>query len=311
LPIHPQAQEFLDTLHASGEPPLIELTPEQARAAPAIFAELTGPGPEVASVRDVSIPVEGGAIGARVYEPVPDPPGTVVYYHGGGWVIGSPDGWDAVCRVLAVSSGCRVVSVDYRLAPEHRFPVAHEDSYTALLWTAEHLAGGKPIVVAGDSAGGNLAGAIALRARDENGPELALQLLVYPIVDADYTTSSYVEHGDSGLLVGLAEMKWFLDHYVPDDADRTDPRVAILHASDHSGLPPAYVVLAEYDPLLDEGLAYAEKLRAAGVPVTVKRYDDQIHVFFTLVNFFETADVAVADASEAIRQAVTVQKAVG
>jgi acetyl esterase len=304
VPLHPQAQQFLDMIASSGEPPLYELTPEQARAVPALFGELTGPGPEVASVRDVSIPVEGGEIGARVYEPDPDPPGTVVYYHGGGWVIGSFETWDALCRALAVQSGCRVVSVDYRLGPEHRFPVAHDDSYAALLWVAENLASGKPIVVAGDSAGGNLAAYVALRARDEHGPALAQQVLVYPVTDADFTTSSYAEHGDAGLLLGLREIEWFFDHYIPDAADRADPRFAILHSADHSALPPAYVVIAEYDPLRDEGIAYAEKLRSAGVPVTVKKYDDQPHVFFTLVNFFEVADAAVADAGKAIKEAV-------
>jgi acetyl esterase len=143
----------------------------------------------------------------------------------------------------------------------------------------------------------------ALRARDEAGPRIDLQLLVYPVTDHDFTTPSYVEHGDSGLLLGSAEMAWFWDHYAPDEQDRSDPRASPLRAADHSGLPPAYVVIAEYDPLRDEGLAYAEKLRAAGVPVTVRRYDDQLHVFFTLVNYLESADEAVRDAARAIRAA--------
>ncbi len=306
MPLHPQAQQFLEMLQSSGEPPLYEMTPEQARAMDELFPELIGPGPEVARVREASIPVDGAEIGARVYEPVDDPPGTVVYYHGGGFVVGLSSTSYAVCRALAVQSGCRVVSVDYRLAPEHRFPVAYEDAYAALLWVAENLANGKPIAVAGDSAGGNLAAAVALRARDENGPKLALQLLVYPVIGADLTTASYEEHGDAGLLLGRREMEWFLDHYVPDAADRADPRFAVLRAADHSGLPPAYIVIAEYDPLRDEALAYAETLRASGVPVTVKRYDDQLHIFFTLVNFFDRADAAVAEAGQAVREAVRV-----
>ena len=310
MPLHPQAQQFFELLASLGEPPLDEQSVEEARMGPYKLMELVGPGPEIASVRDVSIPVEGGSIGARVYEPVPDPPATVVYYHGGGWVLGGLDPWDAPCRMLAGKSGCRLVSVDYRLAPEHRFPTAHEDCYAALLWTAENLAGGRPLVVAGDSAGGNMAGASAIRARDENGPPIALQVLVYPVTDYDFTRSSYQEHGDEGLLLGLREMRWFLDHYVPNEADRTDPRLAILRAADHSGLPPAYIVAAEYDPLRDEVLAYAEKLRAAGVPVTLKRYEDQPHVFFTFVNYFEVADQAVAEAADAIKEAVAAPGAV-
>ena len=291
-------------LQESGAPPLYELSPVEARAIPGALAELVGPGPEIAEVRDISIPGPAGSIGARVYEPTADPPGTIVYYHGGGWVVGTLDEWDAVCRALAVESGCRVVSVDYRLAPEHRFPAAADDAYAALVWTAQELAGGKPIVVAGDSAGANLGAVAALRARDENGPAIALQVLVYPVVDHDYTTGSYREHGDSGLLLGTKEMVWFWDHYAPEEADWSSPYASPLRAADHSGLPPAYIVIAEYDPLRDEGLAYGAKLEAAGVPVTVRRYDDQLHVFFTLVNFMESADQAVREAAQAIREAV-------
>jgi acetyl esterase len=288
----------------SGAPPLYELTPEQARAIPAALTEMIGPGPEVAAVRDISIPGPGGEIGARVYEPTSDPPATVVYYHGGGWVFGTLDDWDAICRALAVESGCRVVSVDYRLAPEHRFPAAADDAYAAFVWVSENLAGGKPVVVAGDSAGGNLSAVTALRARDRGGPPIALQVLVYPVTDHDFTRSSYVEHGDSGFLLGTKEMQWFWDHYAPDEKDRSNPDATPLHAADFTGLPPAYVLIAEYDPLRDEGLAYAEQLEAAGVPVTVSRYDDQCHVFFTLVNLMESANQAVAEVGQAIRKAV-------
>jgi acetyl esterase len=224
-----------------------------------------------------------------------------VYYHGGGWVIGSVDDWDAVCRALAVAAGARVVSVEYRLAPEHRFPAAADDAYDALVWVAGNLAAGTPLVVAGDSAGGNLAAVTALRARDEHGPELALQILVYPVADHDFTTASYEQYADAGLILNRQEMVWFWDHYVPDPAERSHPYASPLRAEDLSGLPPAHVVIAEYDPLRDEGLAYAARLEAAGVPVTVKRYDDQIHAFFALVNVMDDASHAVADAAEAIR----------
>ena len=304
MPLHPQAQQLLDGMAASGAPPLYELSVEEARAIPGIIAELVGPGPAVAEVRDTAIPGPAGEIPARIYEPTADPPGTIVYYHGGGWVFGTLDEWDAVCRALAAQSGCRLVSVDYRLAPEHRFPAAADDAYAALVWVEGNLAGGKPIVVAGDSAGGNLSAVAALRARDEAGPAIALQVLVYPVTDHDSTTGSYAKYGDAGLLLGRQEMAWFWDHYAPNEADRSNPYASPLRAKDHSGLPPAYFVLAEYDPLRDEGLAYAEKLEAAGVPVTVRLYDDQLHVFFTMVNVFESADQAVADVAQAIRKAV-------
>jgi acetyl esterase len=304
MPLHPQAQALLEQLHVGSAPRLFDLSIEEARERPRARRELVGPGPDVAVVRDISIPGPGGEIGARVYEPAADPPGTVVYYHGGGWVIGSLDDFDAVCRTIALESGCRVVSVDYRLAPEHPFPAAADDAFAALGWIDGNLGGGRPIVVAGDSAGGNLSAVTALRARDEQGPALALQVLVYPVTDHDFTTSSYAEYADAGLFLGKHEMVWFWNHYAPSEDDWSSPYASPLRAGDHSGLPPAYVVIAEYDPLRDEGLAYAEKLRAAGIPVTVRRFDDQLHAFFNLVNLMESANQAVHDVSEAIRDAV-------
>ncbi len=238
-----------------------------------------------------------------MYEPGPDPAGTVVYYHGGGWVIGCVDEWDAACRALAVAAGARVVSVDYRLAPEHCFPAATDDAFAALVWAAEQYPG-SAIVVGGDSAGGNLAAVAALRARDAGGPEIALQVLVYPVVDCDLTRPSYAEHTDTKLILNTPEMAWFWDHYVPNEAEREHPYASPIRASTLAGLPPAYIVIAQHDPLRDEGLAYAAALKAANVPVTVARYDDQIHAFFTLVNLMESADRAVAEAGAAIRDAV-------
>jgi acetyl esterase len=301
--MHPQAQGLLAAMAEAEAPPLYELSLEDARGVTGEVAELIGPGPEVASVRDIEIPGSAGGIPARVYEPAPDPPATVVYYHGGGWVIGSIDDWDAVCRTIAAESGARVVSVDYRLAPEHRFPAAADDAYDAFVWVAENLAQGGAMVVAGDSAGGNLAAVTAIRARDENGPEIALQVLIYPVVDHDFNTGSYDQHGQGGLILNRAEMVWFWDHYLPDPAERSHPHAAPLHAADHSGLPPAYVLVAEYDPLRDESLAYAAKLEAAGVPVEVRRFDDQIHAFFGMVNLMESADTAAAEVGTAIRSA--------
>ena len=194
MQLHPQAQDLVDSIAESGAPPLHLMSVADARLVPGEISKQIGPGPAMASVRDISIPTPDGSIGARVYEPAAEMPGTIVYYHGGGWVVGTLDDWDAVCRALAAASGCRLVSVDYRLAPEHRYPAAADDSYAALVWVADNLAGGRPIAVAGDSAGGNLAAVVSLRARDEGGPAVALQLLVYPVVDHDLDTGSHLAY---------------------------------------------------------------------------------------------------------------------
>ena len=302
--VNPQAQQVLDGRAAAGLPPTWELTPGEVRAGVAIIADMIGPGPDVAEVRDIAIPSQAGGIPARVYSPVADPPGTVVYYHGGGWVIGSIDGWDAVCRALAVASGCELVSVDYRLAPEHRFPAAADDAYDALAWVASSLAGGRPLVVAGDSAGGNLAAVAALRARDSGGPALAMQVLVYPVTDHDMDRASYRKYDGTEFIVNKRDMIWFWDHYAPDQAARSNPYASPLRATDLSGLPPAYVVTAEHDPLRDEGFAYADRLRDARVPVEHRHYGSQIHGFFTMVNLLDDGDKAVAEAGAAIHAAV-------
>jgi acetyl esterase len=306
--LHPDARHFLDVVAEAGAPPLTTMTPDEAREGSAFFVDLIGAGPGVAVVKDIEIPGPSGAIPARVYKPVPDPVGTVVYYHGGGWVLGCLDEFDAVCQALAVASGARVVSVDYRLAPEHRFPAAVDDAFAALVQVADRHPG-ESIVVAGDSAGGNLAAVSALRARDAGGPEIALQVLVYPVVDCDFTRPSYVECSGSDLFLNTAEMVWFWDHYAPDEAEREHPYASPIRASDLEGLPRAYVVVAQHDPLRDEGLAYAAALESAGVPVTVARYDDQIHAFFWLVNVMETADRAVVEAGAAIRDAMAAASA--
>jgi acetyl esterase len=303
--IHPQAQQILDGRAAVGVPPTWECTPDEVRAGFGPVRELIGAGPAVASVRDIVIPGQAGGIPARVYSPVADPPGTVVYYHGGGWVIGSVDDWDAVCRALAVASGCDLVSVDYRLAPEHPFPAAADDAYDAAVWVASSLADGRPMVVAGDSAGGNLTAVTALRARDLGGSAFALQVLVYPVTDHDLDRKSYHEYDGTEFIVNRRDMVWFWDHYAPDPAARLNPYASPLRDPDLTGRPPAYVVTAEHDPLRDEGFAYANRLRAARVPVEHRHYGSEIHGFFTMVNVLEDADKAVAEVGAAIRAAVT------
>jgi acetyl esterase len=199
-----------------------------------------------------------------------------------------------------------VVSVDYRLAPEHVFPAAADDAYDALVWaaSADGLAAGRPVVVAGDSAGGNLAAVSALRARDCGGPATVLQVLVYPVVDCDLDRRSYREHDGDELIVNRRDMIWFWDHYLPDPAERVNPYASPLRASSLTGLPPAYVVTAEHDPLRDEGFAYADRLRAARVPVEHRHYGSQIHGFFMFTGVLDDADKAAADVGSAIRSAV-------
>jgi acetyl esterase len=253
-----------------------------------MLRELYGPGPEVASVREERVPVgDGETIAVRVLTPAGTPDSVIVYYHGGGWVIGALDEFDTLARQLANRTGAVVALVDYRLAPEHRYPVAARDAWAALRWIDENLervAGARlPLVVAGDSAGGNLSAIVAQRARAEGGPAIEAQVLIYPVTDADVDNASYTDPANALMLTREA-MIWFWDHYAPDQADRRNPDASPLRAQDLSGLPPAIVLTAEHDVLRDEGEAYAEKLRAAGVPVTHRRFPGQMHGFFTMVN---------------------------
>ena len=303
MPLHPQVRAMLDQMDESGLPQLNELPPADARAQAKLMTELVGAGPEVARVSEFSIPTSGGEIPARRYVPV-DAAGVILWIHGGGWGICDLDTHDAMCRLLANESGCEVVAIDYRLAPEHPFPAPLEDCWDALGWVAEQ-AGDQPLIVAGDSAGGNLAAVCTLRARDRGGPDLALQVLVYPATSGDLTTHSCVKYGSGpDTFLTVADMQWFWAHYVGDAADDSSPEFRPLRAQDHSGLPPAIVVTAEYDPLRDDGFAYAEALRAAGVPVTHHHYDEVVHAFFSLVNMLTRGNEAVAQVGADIRAAV-------
>jgi acetyl esterase len=300
MALHPQAQKFLDMAAEQGGPPLSEMTVEQARGLPPLLGQLVGEGPEVHAVRDVEIPGPAGAIPARVYEPSADPAGTVVYYHGGGWVVGGLDDWNAVLQMLAVDSGARVVSVDYRLAPEHRYPAAVEDADAAARWVASEF--GEPIVVAGDSAGGNLATVVALHAR-ESGPKIALQVLIYPVVNADTSSEGYAKYRDTHYFLNTPDMEWFYSHYLGEGADVSDPDLSPVKAQSLAGSPPAYVIVAGYDPLTDDAVQYAQRLEQEGVPVTLKRYDDQMHAFVSMANFIDVGNQAIAEMGAAIRAA--------
>jgi acetyl esterase len=237
-------------------------------------------GPEIGSVSDVTIPAHGGPLPARIYRPAEEPVGTLLFLHGGGWVLGTIDGSDASCRNLALHSGCTVVSLDYRLAPEHRFPAAVDDTMDALAAVAAGDVVGDPgpLAIGGMSAGGNLAAVASLIARD-GGPALAYQLLIVPVCDADLDRPSYRLNA-AGLGLEAKEMAWFWDHYLPDPAARTDWRASPLRADDYADLPPASIVLADCDPLVDEGVAYAEALNGAGVDVVCSRWYGMHHGFF-------------------------------
>jgi acetyl esterase len=308
MPLDPQAKAILDQMAALNMPALHTLTPQQARQRPA--AQIAGE--EVAHVEDRTVPGPAGAIPVRVYTPAGEPPFPVlVFFHGGGWVIGSVEGSDSTARALANASGCVVVSVEYRLAPEHKFPAAADDAYAATAWVAEHAAeiGGDPrrVAVGGVSAGGNLAAVVSLMARDRGGPPLCFQLLIIPVTDRNFETLSYSENAEG---YGLTRdgMVWFWNHYLSDESEARHPYAAPLRAEHLRDLPPAYVITAEYDPLRDEGEAYAARLREAGVPVAAVRCEGLTHISFGVPSI-ERGTQALRDAAEALRAAVATEAA--
>jgi acetyl esterase len=308
-PLDPQVREFLDKLAAAGLPTVDRMTPEQARTQMDVSTRFLGRLPRVARVEDRTILGPGGDLPLRVIAPVnreEGPTPVLVYYHGGGWVVGDLASHEGVCRALANASGAIVVSVGYRLAPEHRFPAAADDAYAALAWFAEYAGevGGDPtrLAVCGDSAGGNLAAAAALMARDRGGPALALQVLAYPILDCDFESESYRLFAE-GCLLTRSEMLWYWDQYVPDVNRRLEPYASPLRAADLSGLAPALVLTAGYDVLRDEGERYAERLRDSGTPATHVRYGGMIHGFLRRYPFFDRGREAVDEIAGALRGA--------
>ena len=307
MPLDPQARMLLDQMQSMGTPPLHTMSVPEARQLMESMNVLIGAGEEVEHVEDREVPGPAGPIPARLYRPAGHGPlPLLVYFHGGGWVLGGLASHDNVCRSLANGAGCAVLAIDYRLAPEHRFPAAVDDCYEATVWAAANAAAlgcdPKRIAVGGDSAGGNLAAVISQIARDRGAPALSFQLLVYPATDAAYDTASYRENA-TGYFLELDDMHWFYDHYLDGVADRSDPRASPLRARDLRGLPPALVITAEFDPLRDEGEAYAGRLREAGVPVTLHRYDGMIHGFFAMGPLLDQGKQAVAEAVAALRAA--------
>lgn len=268
--------------------PMQAMTPQEARAFGSMLRALSGSGPELARAYQESLPTpDGSQFEVRVLVPGGDVAALVVYYHGGGWVIGTAEEYDTLGRVLAERLGVAVVLADYRLAPEHRFPVAADDATLALQWAdqqMEAIAGRRvPLVVMGDSAGGNLAAVAARRARDAGGPRIDAQVLVYPVTDADLDTACYTDP-DNQFVLTRESMTWYWDHYAPDPAQRMHQDAAPLRAADLAGLPPAIVLTAEHDVLRQEGEDYAAALREAGVPVEYRCFAGQIHGFFALLN---------------------------
>ncbi len=307
MPVHPEAQQLLAALAAAGLPPFEHMTVPQAREAAMGFIDLQGEPEEIAT-EDRTIPGPAGNIPIRVYTPAGDrPKPMIVYFHGGGWVIGDLDVCDNPVRRIANRTGAVVVSVDYRLAPEHVYPAAFDDSYAATAWVAEHAAelGSDPerIATCGDSAGGNLAAAVAIAARDRQGPRLAAQLLLYPATDFNFTTESYDQNGE-GYLLTKGSMQWFWAHYLGAQELGKDAFACPARADDLAGLPPAFVATAEFDPLRDEGEAYAANLRTAGIDVTAKRYDGMLHGFAWTLGATPSGAVLIDDLATAFRQAL-------
>ena len=307
MSLDPQAKAVLDQFASMGGPQFHEMSVAQARELILGMVALAGEPESVARIENRTVPGPAGEIPVRIYAPVGTAPFPVlVYFHGGGWVIGNLDTHDGICRSLANRVGCLVVSVDYRLAPEHTFPAAPEDCYAATRWLAEHagsLGGDKGrIAVGGDSAGGNLAAVVALMARDRGGPKLAFQLLVYPATDTDFETRSYRENSE-GYFLTRADMVWFWNHYAPRDEDRRNPYAAPLRAASLRGLPPALVITAEFDPLCDDGNAYAARLREDGVPVRLSQQDGLIHGFFQMGAVIDRGRASVDEASRALKDA--------
>jgi len=308
MPLDPQAKVLLDGMAASGMPPMHSLSVADARQAMFAMAALGGEPEPVGKIEDREIPGPEGTIPIRIY--TPEGKGlfpVLVFLHGGGWVIGNIESHDAMCRSLTNAAGCITVSVDYRLAPEYKFPAAPEDCYAATQWVAANAGtfNGDPtrIAVGGDSAGGTLAAVVALMARDRGGPRLVYQLLIYPATDYYLPGTPSIYENAEGYLLTRDDMIWFLGHYLPSEAEAKHPYAFPLQAKDLSGLPPAMVITAEFDPLRDEGEIYTAQLQKAGVVVTATRYHGMIHGFLSLAGALDQGKQALAAAAAGLRSA--------
>lgn len=316
MPLNPRIAQILEMVARANRPPYHTLTAQQARAAYAMSAQILDIAPApMHDVQDVDVPTrDGAAIRARLYFPFEPswaaPAPALVFFHGGGFTVGSVETHDALCRKLAIDAGCVVASVDYRLAPEHKFPVAVHDAFDALQWLHAEAAtfgiDASRMAVGGDSAGGTLATVCAVLARDA-GLALRLQLLIYPGVSARQQSGSHRRYAEGFLLSGET-IQWFFAQYLDDDAQRDDWRFAPLDGTrgqpDYTGVAPAWIAAADHDPLFDEDVAYAQKLQDAGVPVTLVRYEGMIHEFFKMGGFVPELAHAHAEAVRALRAAL-------
>ena len=307
MPLDPKCKMLIELMAPPGAPTLDQMTPLEAREMMIRMAAVRGEGEAVKQVANRTVPGPHGEIPVRIYTPEGSGPLPIlVYFHGGGWVIGNLDTHDASSRTLANLSGAIVVSVDYRLAPENKFPLPFDDCYAAARWAVENARsiGGDParVAIGGDSAGGHLTAAVALRARDEDGPRFVHQLLIYPVTDAAFDTPSYRDNAE-GYFLTKSSMVWFWNHYLRDDKDRDNPYASPLRAKSLAGLPPATVISAEYDPLRDEGEQYGARLEKAGVPTRVTRYDGMIHGFFGMTEVLDQAMDAMRESAAVLRKA--------
>ena len=309
-----EAQAFLDAVRQANRPDYSTLPAAEARK---LYKQTRGavtpPAPEMSEVDNLAAPGPHGPIPLRYYRPAGaakrDALPVLVFFHGGGWVIGDLDTHDVVCRMLANEGQCAVVSVDYRMGPEAKFPAAVEDAYAATRWVAEEAKSLRVdptrLAVGGDSAGGNLAAVVSLMARDakdRGGPKIAYQLLIYPATDMHMTTASHASYGEGHLLTRMA-MDWFQAQYLSSAKDREDWRASPLLAKDLKGLPPAYVLVGGHDPLRDEGEAYAMAMKKAGVPVVFREFPGQIHGFVLLGKVMPQAGQAIAEMGTALKLA--------
>jgi acetyl esterase len=305
--LYPEVRALLQANEAEGSPAIETLSPAEARrAAIDALRAVAGPSEEIGRVEDLRIPHPERPIPIRIFTPAAQGPfPCLIYFHGGGWVLCDLDTHDAVCRAISRRATAVVVAVDYRLSPEYKFPAALEDCYAATVWVAANAVplGVDPrrIAVGGDSAGGNLAAVMCLKSRDEGGPELALQVMVYPVTNlASFDTPSYSEFG-AGYNLTRAEMEWFRSHYLARTRDAENPYASPLLAPDLRGLPPALVITAECDPLRDEGEAYAKRLAEAGVEAACTRYAGMIHPFFSLGGALSQGRRAIEQVAAAVR----------
>ncbi len=314
MPVDATVKAFLDQLDAQPGPKMWDMQPADGRQLFVAMMQIVGPqNVPIGATADLEAQGPHGPIPMRSYTPIGAAAGplpTLVFYHGGGFVIGNIETHDGLCRMLANESGARVISVDYRLAPEHKFPAAVDDAYAALVWVAQHAAqlgvDATRLAVGGDSAGANLAAVMAQMAKAKRGPRLALQMLFFPATELGADTPSMRANAE-GYFLEKRTIDWFFGHYIAAEKDKRDLRASPLLASDVSGLPPAFLMTAGYDPLHDEGVAYGEKLRAAGVAVTAVDYPDLVHDFIYLQAILPKAGEALRGAAAVLKRAFSAE----